>query len=57
MFKLIPHLYFVCPESGKEIPIRPLDEKDPADARLIRKLQAREEDHPARFNFEFARQF
>jgi hypothetical protein len=56
MFKLISHLYFVCPESGKEIPIRPLDEKDPADARLIRKLQAREEDHPARFSFEYARQ-
>jgi hypothetical protein len=56
MFVLKPYLYFRCPDSGKEIPIRQLDEKDSADARLIRKLQAREEDQ-AKFSFEFARQF
>ena len=43
MFKLIPHLYFVCPESGKEIPVRPLNEKDPADAALIRKIRMKQE--------------
>lgn len=42
MFVLKPYLYFRDSESGKDIPIRLLDEEDPADAKLIRRLESKE---------------
>lgn len=55
MFILKQSLYFRCPDSGRDIHVRELDEMNPEDMRLIRKLSASEErfvDFP-----EFARQF